>query len=74
MKILKQGESRLEYGQDGEPYFVVGECVWHIDQFTVHKFDPPLHGYYASTHISNTGGIAIRIDDEQEVVHYAIVT
>jgi hypothetical protein len=73
MKILIEEQATLFYDQEGHPYFHHGETTWYLEDFL--RIDPKHNfGYYAGTHISNTGGILINVDEKEEIVHFAIVS
>jgi len=71
MKVIDKGGSHLLADQEGDYYFWIGETVYYLTEFvkTLGNKD-----YDGVAHISNTGGIGIKINDAEEYVDYEIFT
>jgi hypothetical protein len=74
MKVVFEGQSNLSADQEGEYYFYHGDTTWYLNDFMAVRNPKDNFGYQAATHISNTGGILINVDELEETVDYAIVT
>jgi hypothetical protein len=74
MKIIFENQSNLSIDQEGEHYFNHGDTTWYLQDFTAIKHPAECFGYQASTHISNTGAMLIKINELEETIDYAIVT
>jgi hypothetical protein len=73
MNVVFKGQATIYADQEGNHYFHHGETTWYLEDFM--KSDPKNNlGYSAGTHISNTGGILINVNESEESVDYAIVT
>lgn len=70
MVIVEQETTSISFDQEGDPYFMVGEITYYLNEFIKVK-DGEFDGV---THITNTGGIAIKIDEANEEVNYSIFT
>jgi len=71
MKVIDKGGSHIYSDQEGDFYFEIGETVYYLTEFvkTLGNKD-----YDGVAHISNTGGIGIKINDAEEYVDYEIFT
>lgn len=71
MKVIDAGGSHILADQEGDYYFWIGETVYYLTEFvkTLGNKD-----YDGVAHISNTGGVGIKIDEANEYVEYEIFT
>ena len=69
MKISKTNIASLNFDFKGNAYFMVGETPYHLNEFikTTGKYD-------GVTHITNTGGMGININEINEEVQYTFFT
>lgn len=71
MKIVDIQTANINFDQDGEAYFMVGETAYYLNEFMLMPHEGELMGV---THITNTGGIQVRVDGYNEEVEYSIFT
>ena len=71
MKVIDKGGSYILADQEGDHYFWIGETVYYLHEFvkTLGNKD-----YDGVAHISNTGGVGVKIDEADEYVEYEIFT
>lgn len=69
MKIIETETTSINFDQEGDAYFYVGETVHYLSDFMScgGQFD-------AVDHITNAGGIGINLDAINEEVEYSIFT
>ena len=69
MKIIKTETASIEFNMDGDPFFMVDDMAYYLNGFmkTGGEFD-------GVTHITNTGGVGIKIDEANEEVEYSFFT
>lgn len=73
MNVVFKSQATIYADQEGNHYFFHGGTTWYLEDFV--KINPKNNlGYSAGTHISNTGGILINVNESEESVDYAIVT
>lgn len=71
MKVIDQAKAAIDADENGDFYFNVGETAYYLNEFMVVPHEGQLMGV---THITNTGGIQIVLDELNEEVHYTIFT
>ena len=69
MKIIETETASISFDQEGDAYFMVGELTYYLNEFM--KSESEFDGV---THIANTGGIGIKIDEANEEVEYTFFT
>ena len=57
--------------QEGDHYFMVGETIYYLNEFVKTLGNRDFDGV---AHISNQGGIGIKLDEANEEVEYTIFT
>jgi len=69
MKITKTEIASIEFNMDGDPYFMMSGMAYYLSEFmkTGDEFD-------GITHITNIGGMGIKIDEANEEVKYSFFT
>ena len=70
MKILEKQTATIDFDQDGDAYFMANGVANYINEFM--KTDGG--EFDAVTHITNTGGIGIKLDQTNEEVEYTVFT
>ena len=70
-KVIDKGGAHIYSDQEGDFYFEIGETVYYLTEFvkTLGNKD-----YDGVAHISNTGGVGVKIDEAAEYVEYEIFT
>ena len=70
MILVEQETAEIQFDMDGDAYFMVGEIAYRLDEFIKVQ-----HGEFDGVaHITNTGGIGIKIDEANEQVNYSFFT
>ena len=69
MKIIETETTSINFDQEGDAYFMAGDLVYYLNEFM--KSESEFDGV---THIANTGGIGIKIDEANEEVEYTFFT
>lgn len=70
MVLTEQETTSICFDQEGDAYFMVGDIAYYLNEFmkvTDGEFD-------GVTHVTNTGGIGIKIDEANEEVEYSFFT
>ena len=70
MKILDTQTTTIDFDQDGDAYFMANGVANYLNEFIAHG-DSEVDGV---THITNTGGMGIKIDPANEEVEYTVFT
>jgi len=70
MKLIETETSSLEFDQDGDAYFMANGVANYINEFM--KADGG--DFDGVTHITNTSGMGINIDEANDEVEYSIFT
>ena len=65
--VLETETASISFDMDGDPYFMVGDTAYYLNEFMKTKGD-----YDGVASITNTGGIGINIDEANEQVEYTI--
>lgn len=65
-EVNNSGTAPLEYDTEGSPFFMIGEHKWYINEFMA----TDLRNFDGVAHISNAGGIGIKIDHDTDEVKY----
>jgi len=71
MKVLETETASISFDQEGDPYFMVGDIAYYLSEFMLMPHEGELMGV---THVSNTGGIQIVVDEMNEEVEYSFFT
>ena len=71
MKIIDTQTTNINFDQDGEAYFMVGETAYYLNEFMLMPHEGELIGV---SHVTNTGGIQIVVDEVNEEVEYTFFT
>jgi len=71
MTNLETSTAPLVADQEGDHYFMVGETVYYLNEFMKTLGDRDFDGV---AHITNQGGIGIKLDEANEEVEYTIFT
>ena len=69
MKIIETGTASIRFDQEGDAYFMTDDLVYYLSEFM--KSESEFDGV---THIANTGGIGIKVDEANEEVEYTFFT
>ena len=69
MKIIETETASISFDQEGDAYFMAGDLVYYLNEFM--KSESEFDGV---THIANTGGIGIKVDEANEEVEYSLFT
>ena len=69
MKIIETETASISFDQEGDAYFMVGELIYYLNEFMKSKSE-----FDGVTHIANTGGIGIKVDEANEEVEYTLFT
>lgn len=70
MNIVEQDTATISIDMEGDARFMVGNTAYYLNEFLrmdSGKFD-------AITHITNVGGMGIKINEAEETVDYTIFT
>ena len=68
---LESSTAPIVADQEGDHYFMVGETVYYLNQFMKTLGNRDFDGV---AHITNQGGIGIKLDEANEEVEYTIFT
>jgi len=71
MTNLETSTAPIVADQEGDHYFMVGETVYYLNQFMKTLGNRDFDGV---AHITNQGGIGIKVDEVNEEVEYTIFT
>ena len=71
MTNLETSTAPLVADQEGDHYFMVGETVYYLNEFMKTLGNRDFDGV---AHITNQGGIGIKVDEVNEEVEYTIFT
>jgi len=71
MTNLETSTAPLVADQEGDHYFMVGETVYYLNEFMKTLGNRDFDGV---AHITNQGGIGIKLDEANEEVEYTIFT
>ena len=71
MTNLETSTAPIVADQEGDHYFMVGETVYYLNEFVKTLGNRDFDGV---AHISNQGGIGIKVDEANEEVEYTIFT
>ena len=71
MTNLETSTAPLVADQEGDHYFMVGETVYYLNEFMKTLGDRDFDGV---AHITNQGGIGIKVDEANEEVEYTVFT
>ena len=70
MVSIEQETASFNFDMEGDPYFMVGDIAYYLNEFMKTDDDE----FDGITHITNTGGMGINIDEANEQVKYTIFT
>ena len=68
---LETSTAPIVADQEGDHYFMVGETVYYLNEFMKTLGNRDFDGV---AHITNQGGIGIKVDEANEEVEYTIFT
>ena len=71
MQIIETSTAPIVADQEGDHYVFIGETVYYLDEFMKTLGNRNFDGV---THITNAGGIGIKVDEVNEQVEYTIFT
>jgi len=71
MTNLETSTAPIVADQEGDHYFMVGETVYYLNEFMKTLGNRDFDGV---AHITNQGGIGIKVDEANEEVEYTIFT
>ena len=71
MTNLETSTAPIIADQEGDHYFMVGETVYYLNEFMKTLGNRDFDGV---AHITNQGGIGIKVDEVNEEVEYTIFT
>jgi formylmethanofuran dehydrogenase subunit D len=71
MKVIETSTAPIVADQEGDHYVYIGETVYYLDEFMKTLGNRDFDGV---THITNAGGIGIKVDEANEQVEYTIFT
>ena len=71
MTNIETSTAPIVADQEGDHYFMVGETVYYLNEFMKTLGDRDFDGV---AHITNQGGIGIKLDEANEEVEYTIFT
>ena len=71
MTNLETSTAPIVADQEGDHYFMVGDTVYYLNEFMKTLGNRDFDGV---AHITNQGGIGIKIDEVNEEVEYTIFT
>ena len=71
MTNLETSTAPIVADQEGDHYFMVGETVYYLNEFMKTLGNRDFDGV---AHITNQGGIGIKLDEANEEVEYTIFT
>ena len=68
---LETSTAPIVADQEGDHYFMVGETIYYLNEFVKTLGNRDFDGV---AHITNQGGIGIKLDEANEEVEYTIFT
>tara|TARA_Y100000022_G_C13075493_1_gene295392 strand:- start:117 stop:341 length:225 start_codon:yes stop_codon:yes gene_type:complete len=68
---LESSTAPIVADQEGDHYFMVGETIYYLNEFVKTLGNRDFDGV---AHITNQGGIGIKLDEANEEVEYTIFT
>jgi len=71
MTNIETSTAPIVADQEGDHYFMVGETVYYLNEFMKTLGNRDFDGV---AHITNQGGIGIKVDEANEEVEYTIFT
>ena len=71
MTIIETSTAPICADQEGDHYVFIGETVYYLNEFMKTLGNRDFDGV---THITNAGGIVIKVDEANEQVEYTIFT
>ena len=71
MTTLETSTAPILADQEGDHYFMVGDTVYYLNEFMKTLGNRDFDGV---AHITNQGGIGIKVDEVNEEVEYTIFT
>ena len=71
MTNLETSTAPIVADQEGDHYFMVGDTVYYLNEFMKTLGNRDFDGV---AHITNQGGIGIKVDEVNEEVEYIIFT
>jgi formylmethanofuran dehydrogenase subunit D len=71
MTNIETSTAPIVADQEGDHYFMVGETVYYLNEFVKTLGNRDFDGV---AHITNQGGIGIKVDEANEEVEYTIFT
>ena len=71
MTNLETSTAPIIADQEGDHYFMVGDTVYYLNEFMKTLGNRDFDGV---AHITNQGGIGIKLDEANEEVEYTIFT
>ena len=71
MKVIETETTSINFDQEGDAYFMVGDIAYYLNEFMLMPHEGELTGV---THVTNTGGIQIVVDEVNEEVEYTFFT
>ena len=71
MTNLETSTAPIVADQEGDHYFMVGDTVYYLNEFMKTLGNRDFDGV---AHITNQGGIGIKVDEVNEEVEYTIFT
>ena len=71
MTNLETSTAPIVADQEGDHYFMVGDTVYYLNEFMKTLGNRDFDGV---AHITNQGGIGIKVDEVNEEVEYSIFT
>ena len=71
MTNLETSTAPIVADQEGDHYFMVGDTVYYLNEFMKTLGNRDFDGV---AHITNQGGIGIKVDEVNEQVEYTIFT
>ena len=71
MTNIETSTAPIVADQEGDHYFMVGETVYYLNEFMKTLGNRDFDGV---AHITNQGGIGIKLDEANEEVEYTIFT
>tara|TARA_R110002153_G_scaffold6655_3_gene30516 strand:- start:275 stop:550 length:276 start_codon:yes stop_codon:yes gene_type:complete len=90
MKVLETQTATIDFDQEGDAYFMANGVANYLNEFIVtddrngyaKEFDGVTLGdtirmgikFDATTHITNTGGMGIKLNESNEEVEYTVFT
>lgn len=74
MVILNTETTTISFDMDGDAYFMVGDIVYYLNDFVRLDDFFGVNPFDGVTHITNTGGVGIKINEAEETVEYSFFT